>query len=102
VSFAVTHVEQPGEVVVRVEGDIDALSAPGLWHAIEGQLGSTRHLVVDLAHVSFIDSTGIGTLIRAVNALRDTGQRLTVRSPAPMTRNVFETVGLTRLIDLEP
>jgi anti-anti-sigma factor len=102
VSFAVTQVEQPGEIVVQVEGDIDALAAPGLWRAIEAQLGSTRHLVVDLERVSFIDSTGVGILIRAVNALREMGQRLSVRSPAPMTRHVFETVGLTRLIDIEP
>ena len=64
----VTNVDRPGETVVHVEGDIDALSAPGLWHTIEEQLSSTRHLVIDLSRVAFIDSTGVGLLIRIVNA----------------------------------
>jgi anti-sigma B factor antagonist len=100
--FAVDHRVEQGDVVLAVQGDIDVSSAPQLWHEIEPQLETTRHVVVDLSKVSFIDSTGVGTIIRAVNALRDRGQRLTLRSPTPMTRTVFETVGLTRLVDLEP
>jgi anti-anti-sigma factor len=100
-AFEVQHRVEYGDVVVEVAGDIDVMSAPQLWREIEPQLETTRHMVVDLSRVSFIDSTGVGTIIRAVNALRDRGQRLTVRSPTPMTRTVFETVGLTRLIDLE-
>jgi len=101
-AFGVHHAVDHGEIVVEVEGDIDIVTAPHLWRELEPQLDSSRHLVVDLARVSFIDSTGVGILIRAVNELRDRGQRLTVRSAAPMTRTVFETVGLTRLIELEP
>jgi anti-anti-sigma factor len=99
--FAVQHHLEDGDVVVEVAGDIDVMTAPHLWREIEPQLETTRHVVVDLAQVSFIDSTGIGTIIRAVNALRERGQRLTVRSATPMARTVFETVGLTRLLDLE-
>ncbi|MDQ1374886.1 MAG: anti-sigma factor antagonist [Actinomycetota bacterium] len=88
--------------MLDVSGDIDVATAPQLWRELEPQLDTTRHVVVDLSKVSFIDSTGVGTIIRAVNVLRDRGQRLTVRSPTPMTKTVFETVGLTRLLDVEP
>jgi anti-anti-sigma factor len=101
VAFAVSHAVERGEIVIEVEGDIDALSAPRLWQEIEPHLNNTRQLVVDLSRVSFIDSTGVGILIRAVNVLRERGARLRVRAPAPMTRTVFDTVGLTRLIDIE-
>ncbi|HEV7888571.1 MAG TPA: STAS domain-containing protein [Acidimicrobiales bacterium] len=100
--FAVDQRVENGGVVLDVQGDIDVATASQLWREIEPQLDTTRHVVVDLSKVSFIDSTGIGTLVRAVNALRDRGQRLTVRGPSPMTRTVFETVGLTRLVDVEP
>ena len=100
--FGVEHRMEQGDVILDVRGDIDVASAPHLWREIEPQLETTRHVVVDLSKVSFIDSTGVGTIIRAVNALRDRGQRLTLRSPTPMTKTVFETVGLTRLVDLEP
>jgi anti-sigma B factor antagonist len=100
--FVVDHRVEQGDVIVDVRGDIDVASAPQLWRELEPQLETTRHVVVDLSKVSFIDSTGVGTIIRAVNALRDRGQRLTLRAPTPMTRTVFETVGLTRLVDFEP
>jgi anti-sigma B factor antagonist len=102
VEFTVDHRVENGDVVLEVRGDIDVATAPQLWREIEPQLDTTRHVVVDLSKVSFIDSTGVGTIIRAVNALRDRGQRLKVRSPTPMTKTVFETVGLTRLVDVEP
>ena len=100
--FGVDHHVEQGDVVLAVRGDIDVASAPQLWREIEPQLETTRHVVVDLSKVSFIDSTGVGTIIRAVNVLRERGQRLTLRSPTPMTKTVFETVGLTRLVDVEP
>lgn len=100
--FGVQHRVEQGDVVFDVSGDIDVASAPQLWRELEPQLETTRHVVVDLSKVSFIDSTGVGTIIRAVNALRERGQRLTLRSPTPMTKTVFETVGLTRLVDVEP
>jgi anti-sigma B factor antagonist len=100
--FGVEHRMEQGDVIVAVRGDIDVASAPQLWRELEPQLETTRHVVVDLSKVSFIDSTGVGTIIRAVNALRERGQRLTLRAPTPMTKTVFETVGLTRLVDVEP
>lgn len=100
--FGVEQRVEQGDVILDVRGDIDVATAPQLWRELEPQLETTRNVVVDLSKVSFIDSTGVGTIIRAVNALRDRGQRLTLRSPTPMTKTVFETVGLTRLVDLEP
>ncbi len=43
----------------------------------------------------------MAVIIRAVNVLRERGQRLTVRGPAPMTQRVFDTLGLTRLVSIE-
>lgn len=100
--FAVEQRLEQGDVVLDIRGDIDVATAPQLWRELEPQLDTTRHVVVDLSKVSFIDSTGVGTIIRAVNALRERGQRLTLRSPTPMTKTVFETVGLHRLVDVEP
>jgi anti-anti-sigma factor len=100
--FGVERRVEQGDVVLAVRGDIDVESAPRLWQEIEPQLDTTRHMIVDLSQVSFIDSTGVGTIIRAVNALRDRGQRLTLRSPTPMTKTVFETVGLSRVVDILP
>ena len=100
--FAVAHHHEDGVVVVDVKGEIDALTVPQLWEVVEALIeGGERNLIIDLSRVSFIDSTGIGVVIRAMNALRDKGGDLVLRGPAPMTYQVFETVGLTKVLTIE-
>lgn len=99
--FAVRHEVEGADHVVWVRGDVDAATAPLLEDELESLLSSTRHVVLDLSHVGFVDTPGVGVIIRAVNLLRDRGQRMTLRGPAPMTQRVFETLGLTRLVSIE-
>ena len=101
--FAVEHhKDDDGTVVVDVRGEIDALTVPQLWDVLEGLIeGGERKLVIDLARVGFIDSTGIGVVIRGMNALRDHDGELVLRHPSPMTFQVFETVGLTKVLTIE-
>jgi anti-sigma B factor antagonist len=71
-------------VVVHVSGDVDVDGAADLRHALAGAVGSGFvDLVVDLRDVGFIDSTGLGVLVRA---RRDAGRhhgrlQLVVRDP---------------------
>lgn len=101
--FAVSHHrENAGSVVVDVAGEIDAATVPQLWDVLERLIGEgQRNLVIDLSRVGFIDSTGIGVVIRAMNALKDEGGELALRGPSPMTYQVFETVGLTKVLPIE-
>ena len=92
-----------GVLTVAIDGEFDMAATFAVEPALEQALETPglRRCTLDLSALTFIDSTGIGTLIRAVNSLRERGQRLTVRSATPMARTVLETVGLTRLVDLE-
>lgn len=101
--FAVSHHrEDQGDVVVDVAGEIDALNVPKLWDVLEPLIeGGDGNLVIDLSRVGFIDSTGIGVVIRAMNALKERGGELSLRGPSPMTYQVFETVGLTKVLSIE-
>ena len=101
--FAVSHHrEDDGGVVVDVAGEIDALTVPQLWELLERLIeDGERNVVIDLSRVGFIDSTGIGVVIRAMNALKDRGGELSLRGPSPMTYQVFETVGLTKVLTIE-
>ena len=101
--FAVSHHREDDEgVVVDVAGEIDAVTVPQLWEILERLIeDGERNVVIDLSRVGFIDSTGIGVVIRAMNALKDHGGQLALRGPSPMTYQVFETVGLTKVLTIE-
>jgi anti-anti-sigma factor len=55
--------------------------------------------VVDLAAVTFMDSTGLTTLMDAQLAARENGWRFGIRRASPAVRRVFELAGVGDLLD---
>jgi anti-anti-sigma factor len=86
--------------VVTAEGELDVATAPRLRAAIGAlTLGPGRLLVVDLAGVTFCDSSGISTLIAAGNVAEAAGAALALAAvPARLSR----TFGLIGLGDFFP
>ena len=89
-----------GRVRVRIAGELDVSTAAPLLQALEEATDPcVRDLEVDLADVSFIDSSALGVLVRAHKRLTQLpgGQPLTLVSPRPQARKVLEITGLTRV-----
>ncbi|HYH50231.1 MAG TPA: STAS domain-containing protein [Acidimicrobiia bacterium] len=93
--------QEDGEVVVAVRGEIDIVTAPVLWEMIVEVISDTKRLVVDLTETEFIDSTGLGVLVRALKRLRHHGGDLILRSPKPNARKVLHMTSLDRVISIE-
>jgi anti-sigma B factor antagonist len=71
VDLSVTSREQGGRTVVEVGGEIDVYTAPVLRERLNDLVGEGHHhLVVDMEHVDFLDSTGLGVLVGALKRLR--------------------------------
>lgn len=99
--FEVAVVEQAGHrATVSVKGEVDVATAPQLWEAIEG-LHDTRQLVVDLAELTFMDSTGLRVLVRAHELMTGRGGDLVVRSPDAATRKLLEITSVDKVITVE-
>jgi anti-sigma B factor antagonist len=90
-SFSVIDV---GDVhVVSFRGDLDIGTANGLADWLVEVSGST--VVIDLDHLTFMDSSGIATLIEANNRISKNGHTLVLTRPQENVRQVFEVTGLT-------
>src|SRR5450830_1702163 len=85
--------QKPSEAwVVRVVGDLDLASAPGLRNRIARAADDpTREVVVDLSGVSFLDGAGLDALLTAQVQL---GSRLSLCGPSTA---VLWLIELTRL-----
>ncbi len=81
--------------VVSLTGDLDTASAPQLKTMLEDLLarGETR-LVVDLFDVAYIDSAGLGELVRAMKRARECAGDLRVCALRDDVLRIFE---MTRL-----
>jgi anti-sigma B factor antagonist len=85
-----------GAAVVRLGGELDLYNAPIVREALaDVAAGKPSRLVVDLAEVSFIDSTALGVLIEARTKLANRRAFL-LASPRVETRRALQVSGLDR------
>jgi anti-sigma B factor antagonist len=56
-------VKGPDEVIVRCTGRITSTSSPTLQTTVRGLIPEAKVIVLDLTDVSFLDSSGLGTLV---------------------------------------
>lgn len=94
--------KQAGSIgVLRLTGRLDLLSAADLrQHVVQAVAEGTHRLVVDLAEVSFVDSSGLGALIAGLKAARLAGGDLRLAQPTAQTRSLLQLVGLDRALRL--
>jgi len=102
--FGVDVTVSGGDVVVAIRGELDVLTAPFLWERMEPALPAvTGALVFDFAELNFIDSMGLGVMVRAQSRLRgeESGRHVVVRHLNAHARKVFEITGLDRIFDVQ-
>jgi anti-sigma B factor antagonist len=100
--FAVEAVEEAGGVqTLRPAGELDIGTAHKLERALlEGREPGDR-VVLDLADLEFIDSTGLRVIVHAVNAAERGRWELTLRHGRRAVRRVFEISGVLGALPFE-
>lgn len=85
--------------IIAVTGEIDASTSDQLAEAVAAALGAGRgRVLVDFAHVTFIDSSGLGVLVRSHRRADAAGARFAVVHPSPHTRKLIRVLGLDQLL----
>jgi anti-anti-sigma factor len=78
--------------VVRVQGEVDAATAPRMGETVERLLGKGRRVVLDLQLVDFMDLHGLAIVIRATRKARSDGGSFAIARPAPCVQRLVELV----------
>jgi anti-sigma B factor antagonist len=80
--------------VMTLSGELDIASAPSLEHAMQDVMHSAPgRVVIDLAGVTFMDSTGLRALLMARERATGNGQELRLRPGPRQVQRVFELSG---------
>lgn len=103
VEFSVTTAElDENAFVVSLTGEVDLHTAPELLRALDGVIGlGGTSAVVDLADVSFIDSTTLSVLLRGHKRLDQLGGKLVLVAADRRVLCAFELPGLDRIFRIE-
>ena len=98
-SIEVTNIE--GAAVVCLSGRVTVDSSPGLRKQLLALLSrrSLPTLVIDLSQLSYIDCSGIATLLEALRIARQSDTKLQLRGVRDGPRHLLEVTGLLGLFD---
>lgn len=89
-------------LVVTVRGEVDLDSSPALLESIQRALAQAPRVVVDLADVGYIDSSGLAVLVQGLRAAKRRKREFTLRRPSAKVKAVLELADLQGLFALEP
>jgi anti-sigma B factor antagonist len=97
-----TTIAEDLAATVAAEGEVDVSCASDLRAAINAVLdeGATS-LVIDLAQVPYIDSTGIGVLVGAAHRGAEAGISVRVANPQRNVRRVLDMLGVVNELGID-
>ncbi|OAB60598.1 hypothetical protein AY599_14340 [Leptolyngbya valderiana BDU 20041] len=84
-------------VVVSLSGEVDIVRSPDLQTALQdaiGRLPKGGGVVVDLSGVTYMDSSGVATLVRGLQLSRKKGAGLVLCGLQDRVRSIFEIARL--------
>jgi len=90
-------------VRLSLHGELDIAAAGRLdeeLRVLEGE--DPAHLVLDLHNLTFLDSTGLRSLIAADARGREQGRRVTLLQGPAVVQRVFEITGLEGRLEIVP
>jgi anti-sigma B factor antagonist len=106
------QVEQVGSTaIVRPDGEIDLGSSPVLRRCLSSiqQAGSSQsprggavRLVIDLTQVPYMDSSGVATLVEAMQVARQSGGDIILCGLQERVRSIFEIARLETVFTIAP
>lgn len=89
----------PGRALIAGTGRLNMVQAPKLREVVAEVVGAGhRHVVVDMAGVEFVDSSGLGALVGCLKLARQAGGDLRIAAVNDQVRMVLGLTGMDRVL----
>jgi anti-sigma B factor antagonist len=89
--LTIDNEKSPSGFLIRVVGEVDLYSSPELRKAILKAVPSAEGgLAIDMAGVTYIDSSGVATLVEGLRSAREHGTGFALVAPSPAVMQVLE------------
>jgi anti-sigma B factor antagonist len=92
--------ESEGRLILALEGEIDLEQAGAVRRALLDTLKKGRTVLVDLSLVTYIDSSGIASLVEGLQMARKQGHDLALVSVSQRAHRVLELARLDKVFTL--
>ena len=92
--------EQSGRTVVALAGEVDMEEAPKVRRVLLNSTKQKHDILVDLSQVTYIDSSGIASLIEGLQTARKQKNDLALVSVSQRARRVLELARLDKVFTI--
>ena len=91
------------ELTLTLRGELDHHAAKEAMRKLEWELDAALRskLTLDFSGVSFMDSSGIAVVMRALKRMRAMGGSAAIKNVPPQAKKVFTAAGIFRIVPLE-
>jgi anti-sigma B factor antagonist len=97
----VTATNTEDRTVIAVSGEVDIATSPALDAAVITAIGEgAKHITIDLTDVSFMDSSGLGVIVRGLKRSREAEIDLDLVISNDRVLKVFSITGLDQVIKI--
>ena len=87
--------------VLHVKGRLDVKTAPMLLKQAGDIQTNGQDLVLNLAEVTFLGSSGVGAFLLIAEQFREQDGRVRFAAPSPSVANVFKLLNLDRFLQID-
>lgn len=96
------HVKMHNNIgIIKLSGELDAYTSGRFREVmIETLENGCAHLVISLADVEYVDSSGLGALVGGLKRVSERKGRLVLVGARPQVRKVFEITGLEKVFPI--
>jgi anti-sigma B factor antagonist len=94
------HTGTSGATVLALAGELDLGSIGALKEAVGFRLTADAHVVLDLADLTFCDSTGLGAFVALHRQAHATGARFALAAPRRRIADLFTLSGIDQVISV--
>ena len=88
-------------VVCYIEGDVDINTSPQIKKIIDKLIGAKEpKIIINFKNVSYVDSSGLATLVEILKNLKSYGGRLKLTNLSTKIKSLFEITKLEKLFEI--
>ena len=99
--MAVRIDSKQGLTVCHIDGEIDINSSPMIKKSFDKLISQkTSKIVINLSKVTYVDSSGLATLVEILKNMRSYGGRMRLACMSPKIKSLFEITKLEKLFEI--
>jgi anti-sigma B factor antagonist len=101
--FSIATDSTDGFAIIRLEGAVDAHTAPQFEEAVQSVIDEGQYkIVVDCEKLTYISSAGLGVFMGFIEEVREEGGDIKICGLSEKVKQPFEILGFESLYDFCP